>query len=196
MKRQQITEGAFLEIPLLNGQFSYGRILKLGYVSIYEIVSDTQVHDINYLSKLPVWFIVSVYRYVITQGYWLKIGKLPLEDFLKILPLTYIQDRLCLNRFELYNRDTGEITKATQQECKGLEVCAVYDRNDVALRILDRYYKRPNWHLTLDRFRFKHLSERPKDFLLLEKLPPTDEDYNRLRVFIEKYDLGDPTTLN
>jgi hypothetical protein len=196
MKRQQITEGAFLEIPLLNGKFGYGRIIKHGYVAIYEIVSNTQVHDINYLSKLPVWFKVSVYGDVITQGYWHKIGKLPLEDSLRTLPFSYIQDRLHPNRFELYNPYTGEITKATQEECQGLAVCSVSDRNDVVLRILDRYYKRPNWHLTLDKFQFKYQSDMPKDFPLLERLPPTDEDYNRLRVFIEKYDLGDPTTLN
>ncbi|WP_370789238.1 MULTISPECIES: hypothetical protein [Bacteroides] len=50
-----------------------------------------------------------------------------------------IQDALDETQFELYNPNTGEVTKATREECEGLETCAVWEAHAVEERIIDHY---------------------------------------------------------
>lgn len=47
-----------------------------------------------------------------------------------------IQDGLDETQFELYNPNTGEVTKATGEKCEGLETCAVWEAHAVEKREL------------------------------------------------------------
>ena len=55
-----------------------------------------------------------------------------------------IQDGLDETQFELYNPNTGEVTKATREECEGLETCAVWEAYHVESRLRDHYNGVPN----------------------------------------------------
>ena len=80
-----------------------------------------------------------MYRDVISTGLWLKVGKLPIREDLKILPMQCIQNGLDDTIFRLYNPNTGEMTKATREECEGLEKCAVWEVHAVEERTIDHY---------------------------------------------------------
>jgi hypothetical protein len=145
MAKQRITEGAILEINIENQYYVYAQILgKAGY-AFFDIKSEQKLSDFSILEKTKILFFVSVYNDVITEGNWLKIGKLPIREDLKIQPMQFIQDPINQNNFELYNPNTGDITKATRRECEGLECAAVWEGSHVEERIRDHYLGEPNF---------------------------------------------------
>ena len=140
----RIKEGAFIEIPLRNGMFSYGRILGKAAYAFYDIYSDSKVVDITSLQSKKVLFIVGVYNHGITKNRWKTIGVLELEQGVKKIPLAFIQDSIEPNKFKLYDPNTGEIKPATKSQCIGLECAAVWEPEHVEDRIVDYYEGRPN----------------------------------------------------
>ena len=144
MVKQRITEGAILEIYIENKYYVYAQILgKAGYV-FFDLKSTCKLSDFTKLERSKILFFVSVYNDVVNQGRRLKVGKLTIREELKIQPMQFIQDPLKPNSFELYNPNTGEITKASKSECKGLEVAAVYEAEDIEERISDYFAGRVN----------------------------------------------------
>ena len=145
MKRQRRTPGSIVKIDLKNGYYNYAQLLENG-VAFFDIYTkNSELEDLSILLKKPVLFIVEVYNDVISTGLWLKVGKLPIREDLKILPMKCMQDALDETRFELYNPNTGEVTKATKEECEGLEVSAVWEAHAVEERIRDHYNGVPNF---------------------------------------------------
>jgi hypothetical protein len=145
MAKQRIIEGAILEICIDNQYYVYAQILTkgLGY-AFFDFKSETKIKDLNLLQKANILFIVMVYNDIITKGVWVKVGKLPIRNDLLVQPMKYIQDIQNPNSFELYNPNTGEITKATREQCEGLEYAAVWEANHVEDRIRDYYLDVPN----------------------------------------------------
>jgi Immunity protein 26 len=144
MKRQQITEGSILEINIENQYYVYAQILgKAGY-AIFDYKVSEKLMNFDILQNCSILFIISVYNDVINQGHWLKVGKLPKREDLKVQPMQFIQDSIDKSKFRLYNPNTGEMTKATKEECKGLEVAAVYEAHHIEERIGDYYAGRMN----------------------------------------------------
>ena len=145
MAKQRITEGAILEINIDNQYYVYAQILTkgLGY-AFFDFKSEKKLKDLNLLQKANILFIIMVYNDIITKGVWVKVGKLPIRNDLLVQPMKYIQDNHNPNSFELYNPNTGEITKATREECEGLEYAAVWEANHVEDRIRDYYLGVPN----------------------------------------------------
>jgi hypothetical protein len=139
MAKQRITEGAILEIQIEN-KYYYAQILLggLGYV-FFDFQGQEKLKDFEILKGTSVLFILTVYNDVVTSGRWLKAGKMEIREDLKIQPMKFIQDPIDFNRFELYNPSTGEISKATKQECEGLECASVWAANHVEDRIRDYY---------------------------------------------------------
>jgi Immunity protein 26 len=143
-KRQRVTEGAIIEINIENQYYVYAQILgKAGYV-FFDYKSTNKLEKLSILENAGTLFIVAVYDDVITQGTWLKVGKLLIREDLKIQPMQFIQDALNPTKFRLYNPNTGEMIPATKDECKGLEVAAVYEAEHIELRISDYYAGRVN----------------------------------------------------
>lgn len=144
MARQRITIGAFLGIKLNTGSWAYARILGYASYAIYDLITNDIVTSINDIKNSNVLFIVAVYDHAVNTGRWIKIGKAPLEEKFKILPMKYIQDALNPNLFSLYDPNTGDITPANKQDCLMLERAAVWEPEHVEERILDHYANRPN----------------------------------------------------
>ncbi|OJV71174.1 MAG: hypothetical protein BGO42_04950 [Flavobacterium sp. 40-81] len=74
-----------------------------------------------------------------TQGRWLKVGKLNIREEIRKQPMKFIQDALNPENFELYDPNTGEITPTTKKHIKGLERAAVWEAHHVEDRIRDYY---------------------------------------------------------
>ncbi|MFP4287600.1 MAG: immunity 26/phosphotriesterase HocA family protein [Candidatus Izemoplasmataceae bacterium] len=143
-KRQQRTIGAIIKIDLGDGYHSYARILNKSNYAFYDIRVKEDISDLNTIAKKPILFTLAVYDDVVTKGRWLKIGKLPLEENLQLLPMKFIQDAQNPERFELYDSNTGETKSASKEECKDLECAAVWEASHVEERIRDHYEGRPN----------------------------------------------------
>lgn len=151
MKRQQITEGAILEINIENQYYVYAQILLkgLGY-AFFDFKSENKLLDFSILHKSRVLFIVMVYNDVITQGKWQKVGKLDVREDLRVQPMKFIRDVLNPDKFRLYDPNTGVMMPATKEECKGLEVAAVYEAEHIEQRISDYYAGRINLYRQKD----------------------------------------------
>lgn len=128
-----------MKIDLKNGYYNYAQIVEnsIAFFDIY--TKDPELEDLSILLEKLVLFILEVYRDVISTRLWLKVGKLPIREDPKILPMQCIQDGLDETQFELYNPNTGEVTQATGEECEGLETCAVWEAHAVEERIIDHY---------------------------------------------------------
>lgn len=137
-------DGAFIEITLPNGKFSYGRILPKANYGIYDVYSDNQITDVDKLRAKRILFIVAVYKHAITKNRWKTIGFLPLESILMNLPLKFIQDDFDYNHFEIYDSNTGVMRPAKKIDCIGLERAAVWEPEHVESRIIDHFEGRPN----------------------------------------------------
>jgi Immunity protein 26 len=137
-------EGAFFEIKLPNGKFSYGRILPKATYAFYDIYSENKISDINEIDGKKVLFRVAVHNDAISKNRWKILGTLPLVKELMILPLKFIQDELEPSQFEIYEPNTGKISPATKVEVIGLERAAVWDPEYVEDRIIDHFEGRPN----------------------------------------------------
>lgn len=135
MKRQG-PPGSIVKIDLKNGYYNYAQIVEnsIAFFDIY--TKDPELEDLSILLEKLVLFILEVYRDVISTRLWLKVGKLPIREDLKILPMQCIQDGLDETQFKLYNPNTGEVTKATREECEGLKTCAVWEAHAVEKREL------------------------------------------------------------
>ena len=145
MKRQRSPPGSIVKIDLKNGYYNYAQIVEnsIAFFDIY--TKDPELEDLSILLEKLVLFILEVYRDVISTRLWLKVGKLPIREDLKILPMQCIQDELDETQLELYNPNTGEVTQATREECEGLETCAVWEAHHVEERIIDHYNGVPNF---------------------------------------------------
>ena len=137
-KRQQLTAGAIVKIPLENGYHTYARIL----MAFYDIYTKKEI-PINGIIEKNILFITCVYNYTITKGYWLKIGKkLPLEDNLINTLVKYTQDALNPSRYELiYSKKTVPTTK---EEIQGLEYWAVWPPEAMEMRLINHFTGKSN----------------------------------------------------
>lgn len=139
IKKQRITIGSILEINIEKSYYVYAQILgKAGY-AFFDYKTEQQLSDLTILLSKPVLFITGVYNDVVTQGLWLKVGKIEVRNDLKVQPMQFIQDALHPDRFEFYNPNTGEITPATKEQVRGLERTAVWEANHIEDRIRDHY---------------------------------------------------------
>ena len=143
MKRQKETIGSILEIKLEDKFYTYAQILD-GGTAFFDYKTSTPLKDLSILNNVSILFIVTVYKDVITHGIWMKVGKIPIREELKILPLKFIHHKDENPEFELYNPNTGEIIPSTKEACKGLEVSAVHEAHHIEERLNDHFEGRVN----------------------------------------------------
>ena len=142
MKRQKITVGSILQIPIKD-YYCYAQILGKANYAFFDYKSSTPLTSFEILSNVNILFVISVYDDIITSGLWEKVGKSPIRESLRILPNKYIYHKNEIPEYELYNTETGEITPSSADEVKGLECCAVWDSNHVIDRIKSHYMGKP-----------------------------------------------------
>lgn len=130
-KRQREKLGNIYAIPLPDGTFAFGRLHRERLAIAKERAND--MYDIPDFKNID--FYVGVYKDVLSDGVWPKVGNIPFDnDGDAWTPQTFIEDILKPGNFEIYYK--GKIRKATKDECLGLEVTAVWDREHVVDRLM------------------------------------------------------------
>ena len=131
MGRKRAKIGNIYEIPLPNGKKAFGRLYKEGTLAIYEKICDS-VEDLPDAEEYQ--FFVCVYDDLLRDGQWPVVGFRPFEsDEDAWPPPTVIIDALT-HIGELYYK--GQIIPCKYEECKDLEVTAVWDRHHVVDRLM------------------------------------------------------------
>ena len=131
MKRKKTKLGDIFAIPLPNGTYAFGRLYKEYTLAIYKI----RAENINTIPEKDDYdFFVGVYRDVLTDGQWPVIGNIPfIDDSDSWRPPTYMKD-IFTGKFSIYHY--GEVKPASEQECKGLELTATWDRQHLIDRLM------------------------------------------------------------
>lgn len=131
MRKRRLKLGDIYTIPLPNGKIAFARLFKEYTLAIYKSI---------YLdaSELPqneeYSFFVGVYKDLLQDGEWKVIESRPfLADDDAWAPPQCIKDKLS-GKYSLYFK--GEIIPSTEEECKGLEQVAAWDRQHVVDRIM------------------------------------------------------------
>jgi hypothetical protein len=134
--------GDVLIIPLGDGTFGAGRVLKSPLVAFYDYRGN-DIPDIYKIIKQKVIFKLWVMNYAITDGDWTVVGNLPLEPELTKEPLFYKRDSIT-KALSIYRNSTGEQYLAKLEDCAGLECAAVWEPEHVVDRLNDYFAGRPN----------------------------------------------------
>ena len=115
MKRQQETVGSIVQIHVNDEFYVYAQILPHGLLAFFDYKPIRNC--LIWMSwKCQILFITAVYKYVITKGIWLKVGKIPIREDLQVLPLRFVYDRIS-EKFFTYNPETGETAPTTIECC-------------------------------------------------------------------------------
>lgn len=138
MKRQTRTVGSIIKINLNDNTHSYGIILEKASIAVFNIKTKNEL-AVSDILKESILFFVAVYNTAITSGRWQKIVTVPLDKRFKTLPLTFIQDSLNPENFDIYDPNTGVITKATKEQCLTLDCASVWEAEHVESRIQDHF---------------------------------------------------------
>lgn len=135
--RRRLKLGDIYAIPLPNGKYAFGRAYWDGSIAIYKHIAESMD---NLPEKEEYQFIVGVYEYVLKSGEWPVVANRPFDnDEDKWPPPTCVIDSISGN-YSIYYK--GEFRKSTKDECKGLEIAAVWG----AEHIIDRIMGDDKWH--------------------------------------------------
>ena len=133
--------GSFLRIPLADGSFGYGRVLKLPHDAYYNYRTETPDSNLDRIGSKPILFKMAV-RHMDERG-WEVIGWRKLEEQFSQPIVQFMQDRG--NLLDCLIFDTaGNERSAEPQECVGLERASVWEELGVEERLLDTFMGRPN----------------------------------------------------
>jgi len=133
--------GSFIQIPLADGSFGYGRILELPFDAFYEYRTTSPDVDLDRIASKPILFRIVV-RHT-KPNPWQFIGWRQLDARLVQPVVQFTQDVGDFRRCTIYDT-LGNEREAEPQECIGLEPSAVWEQHAVEKRLLDAFMGRPN----------------------------------------------------
>ena len=133
--------GSFLRIPLADGSFGYGRVLKLPHDAYYGYRTETQDSDLERIASQPILFKISV-RHMRERG-WECIGWKELEEQFSQPIVQFMQDIGNFHDCTIFDT-IGHSRRAAPTECVGLERSAVWEEVGVEQRLLDSIEGRTN----------------------------------------------------
>lgn len=139
-KKRRLKLGDIYEIQLPNGMNAYGRLFKECTLAIY----DTRCCDISELPQNETYqFYVSVYKDLLQNGEWKIVGNRKFESEEDAWsPPRCVVDAIT-KKGSLYYK--GEIIPCSYEECKNLEVVAVWDKH----HLIDRLMGNDIWEKSL-----------------------------------------------
>lgn len=137
---RRVRTGDVYAIPLPNGQFAFGRAFRDAGFGVYRKMG-TSITDLPNMKDEDYQFVVSVYRDLLRDNVWKFIENRPFKsEEMEWPPQRCIKDSIS-GEYSIYYK--GEIYPAKKEECEGLEVAAVWDRN----HIIDRIMGDTKWNL-------------------------------------------------
>jgi Immunity protein 26 len=141
-KKIERTVGDVVAIPLGDGTYGYGRLLREPLIAFYKFRTTT-VASAEDVMKAAIAFIVFVMNYSVTEGLWPVIGTAPLEADLVAEPLFFKRDPIS-GKLSIYKDSTAEEVPASRNDCNDLECAAVWEPEHVVDRLVDYFAGRPN----------------------------------------------------
>ena len=134
--KKKLKLGDIYEIPLPNGKNAYGRLFKEYTLAIYCGI----YNDISELPDTVSYYrFICVYEDLVCDGKWNVVGhkgfKYADEAW---APPKCVIDKITGKRSIYYK---GEIRSCSYDECKNLEIAAVWDRHHVIDMLMDN----PKW---------------------------------------------------
>lgn len=142
IKKQRLVVGSIVEINIDNEYYTYAQILNKGVYAFFDYRVEESLQDLSVLLNKPTLFMVGVYDYIIKNNIWKIVGKIPIREDFRNLPLMYIYDSIT-EKYSIYDSNTGSITLTTRDKAIGLERAAVWAENHIEDRIRDYYNHTP-----------------------------------------------------
>jgi hypothetical protein len=133
--------GSFLRVPLADGSFAYGRVLKLPHDAYYDYRTNTPDSDLERIASKPILFKIAVRH--MEERAWELIGWRELEEHFSQPIVQFMQDRANFRDCTIFDT-VGNERSAEPQECVGLERLVVWEEVGVEERLLDTFMGRPN----------------------------------------------------
>jgi hypothetical protein len=133
--------GTFLQIPLPDGSFGYGRTLERPFLAFYDYRTTEPSSDLDTIASKPVLF-----RQAVETSYlkkWKQIGRADLSGAVTRPVVRFSQDFLDYRNCIIFD-GTGARRKASPEECVGLEQLAIWEPHHIEQRLLDKFMGRPN----------------------------------------------------
>lgn len=136
---KKINLGDIYAIPLPNGKYAFGRVFKETSIAVYKQIGGT-IEEVPKMEDYQ--FIVGVYKDVLQDGKWLKVGNRPFKnDDDAWVPPQCVIDKITGSYSTYYK---GEFKPSSKSECEGLEEVAAWESQHVVDRIMgeDKWHKR------------------------------------------------------
>jgi hypothetical protein len=133
--RQRRVVGAVLKVQLDTRWHAYAWTLPEVDFALFDLRTEVDI-PVAVVVTHPIAFRVGVNSLAYSNGRWLRVGKVtPPAEVLAPVP-TFIQDPIN-GQLSIYL--LGNIRPATQEECIGLERCAVWSPEHVEERLRDHF---------------------------------------------------------
>lgn len=140
-KALKIEVGTYLQIPLSDNSFAYGRVLEEPYMAFFNYQTDNPSTDMDIIDSKPILFKLAVrYR---DQKRWDFIGNRALQGELKKPIVSFMQDLADFKKCVIFD-SSGVEREATPEECIGLERAEVWDQHHIEQRLLDTFQGQTN----------------------------------------------------
>lgn len=141
--------GDFVQIPLGDGSFGYGKVLVEPEMAFLDIRTYDEEVDQEDLINAPILFRLWIMKYALQENSpWHIIGNADLSDREAVKNKYFKKDKLN-GKLSIYHSgdqypDRFKEWPATYEECVGLERAAVWDPEHVESRLLDHFEGREN----------------------------------------------------
>ena len=143
MKKQRLTKGGILEIPINNGEYYvYAQILKYKQIAFFDYQCRLRLTNFEILNQCEILFVLEVWERIIREGIWLKVGALPIRENLSIPPnqYGYIWQ---FNKFFIRDIILNKTIYCNKEDVEGLEMWrgCPWTEYEVEDRIMAHYKK-------------------------------------------------------
>lgn len=130
-RKRRLKLGDIYEISLPDGRNAYGRLYKEYTLAIY----DTRCNDVSELPEDNTYeFYVGVYKNLLQDGEWPVVANRSFASEEEAWPPPMVIIDAITQKGSLYHK--GIISPCSYEECKDLEVVAVWDRHHVVDRLM------------------------------------------------------------
>ena len=129
--KRRVKIGDVYAIPLPNETYAYGRVFKDAGIGIYKKISKN-IEDIPMEEEYL--FNVGIYKDILQNGEWIFIINKKFENEEDSWPPKMSNYDMISGRYYIYYK--GEFQLSTKEECKDLEIAAIWDSHHIIERIM------------------------------------------------------------
>ncbi|MDZ4784932.1 MAG: Imm26 family immunity protein [bacterium] len=144
--------GTYLLIPLSDGSFGYGRVLKNPYIAFYNYQTDRPTSDLDLIDLHPILFKQAVRFH--KENKWINIGINPLNEELAKPVVRFMQDLADFRKCIIFDSE-GLEQHVSPEDCIGVERAEVWESYHLEQRLLDTFQGKQNAAELYSRVRLK-----------------------------------------